>query len=390
MSSTQSSKSNQAHGEYETVSVGSPAEARPRGAKVISMSDVIGQNQEHQGAAGRESRESRSWRDRTTGLNPEVARLLLSDTILTRLDAVHFGVVLRLHAMTRAGSPLTSRVRIAAKVLGLPPRRLGDVILELQTLSPGLIREEGGCFVCDALISRQFVAHTEKRSAAAEARWAATRAQNSASGAQDAGPSTDSGQTRPVGFRCLQQATKAAAAPSQNRAGQPLVEPDAPLQGALFEGPESSGGTGKDAPSKRAPPCPVDEIVNLYNSICVSLTRVKPSSQWTSSGRLSRVAGRWNSYPSLAEWKKFFERVEKSLFLTGRQNSPWRADFDWILKPANFDRILEGVYDNHPGGGGQRLWNRGQTVPAAQGAMESVIDESAPFLNGGTSSQGVR
>jgi hypothetical protein len=44
----------------------------------------------------------------------------------------------------------------------------------------------------------------------------------------------------------------------------------------------------------------------------------------------------------------FFDRIEASDFLTGRlaTDRNWRADFDWITKPANVTRILEGIHDN--------------------------------------------
>lgn len=44
---------------------------------------------------------------------------------------------------------------------------------------------------------------------------------------------------------------------------------------------------------------------------------------------------------------EFFKYVSKSDFLMGRTERPWQGCcFDWLLKPANFQKIIEGNY--HP------------------------------------------
>lgn len=44
---------------------------------------------------------------------------------------------------------------------------------------------------------------------------------------------------------------------------------------------------------------------------------------------------------------KVFEKVFESSFLRGNNNRSWRADFDWIFRPSNFTKILEGGFDNN-------------------------------------------
>lgn len=39
-------------------------------------------------------------------------------------------------------------------------------------------------------------------------------------------------------------------------------------------------------------------------------------------------------------------KIKASRFLNGDNNTGWRCDFDWILKPANWQKILEGNYDD--------------------------------------------
>lgn len=37
--------------------------------------------------------------------------------------------------------------------------------------------------------------------------------------------------------------------------------------------------------------------------------------------------------------------IERSPFLLGENDRGWRADFDWMLEPKNFTKLIEGTYD---------------------------------------------
>jgi hypothetical protein len=47
-------------------------------------------------------------------------------------------------------------------------------------------------------------------------------------------------------------------------------------------------------------------------------------------------------------WADFFQHIGKSKFLTGKVNSrdgrAFVADLEWIIKPTNFAKIIEGKY----------------------------------------------
>lgn len=51
-----------------------------------------------------------------------------------------------------------------------------------------------------------------------------------------------------------------------------------------------------------------------------------------------------NGVQSLAVVMK---NVSESAFLQGKNDHGWRADFDWIFRPANYLKILEGNYNNN-------------------------------------------
>lgn len=40
------------------------------------------------------------------------------------------------------------------------------------------------------------------------------------------------------------------------------------------------------------------------------------------------------------------DKTSKSDFLTGTNDRKWKASIDWVMKPSNFIKVLEGQYDN--------------------------------------------
>jgi len=93
-------------------------------------------------------------------------------------------------------------------------------------------------------------------------------------------------------------------------------------------------------------PCPYQKIVSLYHEICTSLPKVKT----LTDTRKRYLRARWKEHPGMDFWRELFEKVEASDFLTGRADygnrKPFIANFEWIIRPNNFAKILEGIYDN--------------------------------------------
>lgn len=90
--------------------------------------------------------------------------------------------------------------------------------------------------------------------------------------------------------------------------------------------------------------CPHEDIVNLYHDILPELSKVKV---W-SSKRQSYLRTVWNgneSRQNLDYWRRFFSYVKQSNFLMGRSND-FKADLEWLVKPANFIKIIEKKYEN--------------------------------------------
>lgn len=90
---------------------------------------------------------------------------------------------------------------------------------------------------------------------------------------------------------------------------------------------------------------PYGVLMERARERCPSL----PAPQKLTAGREAALRRVWKELgEDMAAWDAFLSRVEASDFLTGRKKD-WRADFDWILKPANFAKIQEGNYDNRKG-----------------------------------------
>ena len=82
-------------------------------------------------------------------------------------------------------------------------------------------------------------------------------------------------------------------------------------------------------------------VVDLFNSVCISLPKV----QKLNDKRRKLIV---NADKLLGDmtFEGFFNLVESSDFLTGRNGKWCGCGFDWILNPANLTKIIEGNYIN--------------------------------------------
>lgn len=83
-----------------------------------------------------------------------------------------------------------------------------------------------------------------------------------------------------------------------------------------------------------------NSVINLFNSICTSLPQIKKLTD------KRKKAIKSASKILDGDFKKLFEMVESSDFLTGRSGRWNGCGFDWILQSSNLVKILEGNYIN--------------------------------------------
>jgi uncharacterized protein YdaU (DUF1376 family) len=105
------------------------------------------------------------------------------------------------------------------------------------------------------------------------------------------------------------------------------------------------------------PGCNHQAVISLYHQHLPTLRKVEV---WNTA-RQGYLRQRWRevaadisqSRPATHEeildwWAGFFQHINKSKFLTGKVNSKdgraFLADLEWIIKPSNFAKIVEGKY----------------------------------------------
>ena len=94
-----------------------------------------------------------------------------------------------------------------------------------------------------------------------------------------------------------------------------------------------------------AAPVPYEKIRELFNSTCLSFSKVIG----ISGKRQTTVAARWKEHPDLDWWREYFEKIEASGFLKGDNARKWKATFDWLINTSNMNKVLEGLYDREGG-----------------------------------------
>ena len=96
------------------------------------------------------------------------------------------------------------------------------------------------------------------------------------------------------------------------------------------------------------PACPIQEIIDLYNTKLPMLSRVTV----VNDSRKRAISARWREVVTTDKLDKekgieffdwFFDMVGQSKFLTGRVKD-WKADIDFLFNPSKFPRIVEGAY----------------------------------------------
>ncbi|MCL2456967.1 MAG: hypothetical protein FWD19_05410, partial [Defluviitaleaceae bacterium] len=86
---------------------------------------------------------------------------------------------------------------------------------------------------------------------------------------------------------------------------------------------------------------PLDEIMRLYNEFCDKLRPIVS----INGERRKKISARFNEY-GIDGIKTIFVQAAQSDFLCGGGERGWKADFDWLIDANNFQKVLEGKYDN--------------------------------------------
>lgn len=129
----------------------------------------------------------------------------------------------------------------------------------------------------------------------------------------------------------------------KRRQAKLFVQPDfipPPVEGEAAKGKEEMSAEGRIRTS-----CPHWRIIELYHKICPMLSKVI---YWNQQ-RQSYLRQRWREdvqRQNLEWWEGFFKKVAESDFLCGRSTCDFTATLEWLIRPRNFVKVLEGNYDN--------------------------------------------
>jgi hypothetical protein len=89
---------------------------------------------------------------------------------------------------------------------------------------------------------------------------------------------------------------------------------------------------------------PCKEIVDLFNSKCISFSKVTK----LTDSRKTKIKARWSEMGSIETVTTLFEKMESTAFLKGENKENWKATFDWVFEnDKNWVKIIEGNYDKN-------------------------------------------
>ena len=110
-------------------------------------------------------------------------------------------------------------------------------------------------------------------------------------------------------------------------------------------------------------------VLDAFHESCPSLPKVLK----LSDSRKKAIKARLNDF-GLEEIKRAFALTEQSDFLKG--SNGWQAGFDWLMKPANLTKVLEGNYENkHKAGKPGSMFGGDDYLAKVARGEASIMDE---------------
>lgn len=112
-------------------------------------------------------------------------------------------------------------------------------------------------------------------------------------------------------------------------------------------------------------------VLDAFHELCPSLPKVLK----LSDSRKKAIKARLNDF-GLEEIKRAFALTEQSDFLKGTNATGWQAGFDWLMKPANLTKVLEGNYENkHKFGKPGSMFGEDDYLAKVARGEASIMDE---------------
>jgi uncharacterized protein YdaU (DUF1376 family) len=114
--------------------------------------------------------------------------------------------------------------------------------------------------------------------------------------------------------------------------------------------PSPESGVLEDSDSRPrertvAPTALHQEVIAAYHELLPHASRVKlwtPDRRRALDARIRERRKDGTPADTAAWWRKFFASVAAQPFLCGENDRGWTADFDWLLSPKGFRKVVEG------------------------------------------------
>lgn len=151
--------------------------------------------------------------------------------------------------------------------------------------------------------------------------------------------------------------------PPRVKDASPRVTGEGRKEGKGKEGKEcieANASVDREAVNASAtPPCPYEKIVEAYAQELPQLSQVAIVSDARKRSMNARwrdvcAAEKFTQAEGIEYFRSFFAHCAKSAFLVGngapdRSGRVWKADFDWLINPQNFIKVIEGKYHGKQG-----------------------------------------
>ena len=97
----------------------------------------------------------------------------------------------------------------------------------------------------------------------------------------------------------------------------------------------------KDITAEPVKPADVQRVIDSWNSL--GLNKVKAINPDTSRYAMLRKRLKDYGVDTIVEG---VDKIRNSSFLQGHNNKGWTVTFDWFIKPDNFQKVIDGNYDD--------------------------------------------
>lgn len=134
------------------------------------------------------------------------------------------------------------------------------------------------------------------------------------------------------------------------------LEKDIDIDKEIYVDTNVSMSVFADTPAEELPSITVDDnILNqvlIKNNLIIDFEDIKK--QWNSKSMLKEIVAITDKRKThltarikehgIESIYKVIDNVSKSSFLRGQNKQGWMADFDWVIRPNNYIKVLEGNY----------------------------------------------